>query len=39
MMTPAYKFPIGIQNFRDIRRNGYIYVDKTGYIRRLVDTQ
>ena len=37
-MTPAYKFPIGIQNFRDIRRNGYIYVDKTGYIRRLVDT-
>lgn len=38
MMTPAYKFPIGIQNFRDIRRNGYIYVDKTGYIRRLVDT-
>lgn len=37
-MTPAYKFPIGIQNFRDIRRNGYIYVDKTGYIRKLVDT-
>ena len=26
----ARKLPIGIQNFEDIRRNGYLYVDKTA---------
>jgi len=25
----ARKLPIGIQNFEDLRRNGYLYVDKT----------
>jgi len=32
------KYPIGIQSFEEIRNNGYIYVDKTKYIHRLVDT-
>lgn len=31
-------YPIGIQNFEDLRRNGYIYVDKTALIHRLVRT-
>jgi hypothetical protein len=28
--------PIGIQDFEDLRRNAYIYVDKTAYVWRLV---
>ena len=31
------KLPIGIQTFRTIREDGCYYVDKTAYIRRLVD--
>ena len=31
------KLPIGIQTFREIRENGYYYVDKSAYVRRLVD--
>ena len=31
------KLPIGIQTFRTIREGGYYYVDKTGFIQRLVD--
>jgi hypothetical protein len=34
-MTPR-KMPIGIQDFEDIRTNGYVYVDKTAYVYRLV---
>ncbi len=30
------KLPIGIQDFETIRTDGYIYVDKTAYIYRLV---
>ncbi|GHV15073.1 ATPase AAA [Fibrobacterales bacterium] len=30
------KLPIGIQTFADLRENGYLYVDKTEYIYRLV---
>ena len=38
MTTPARrKLPIGIQTFREIRAGGYYYVDKTPYVRRLVD--
>jgi hypothetical protein len=33
-MTPR-KMPIGIQDFEDIRTNGYVYVDKTAYVYRL----
>ena len=31
------KLPIGIQTFRQIREGGYYYVDKTGYVQKLVD--
>ena len=31
------KLPIGIQTFREIREEGCYYVDKTSWIRRLVD--
>ncbi|HCW22330.1 MAG TPA: AAA family ATPase, partial [Lachnospiraceae bacterium] len=24
--------PVGKQNFREIRQNGYVYVDKTRYV-------
>ena len=33
----TYKLPIGIQTFRKIREDGCYYVDKTPYLRRLVD--
>ena len=34
----ARKLPIGIQTFREIRRDdGYYYVDKTEYVRQLID--
>lgn len=31
------KLPIGIQTFREIREEGYYYVDKTGFAQRLID--
>lgn len=31
-------YPIGVQNFEDLRQNGYVYVDKTPLIYRLVKT-
>jgi len=31
------KYPIGIQNFQEIREGGYAYVDKTAILYRLVD--
>ena len=34
---PGRKLPIGIQTFRTIREEGCYYVDKTPWIRRLVD--
>ncbi len=30
------RLPVGIQSFADLRRNGYVYVDKTEYIWNLV---
>lgn len=30
------KYPIGIQNFAQIREDGYVYVDKTALVYRLV---
>lgn len=32
------KYPIGIQSFEKIRRNDYLYVDKTALIHQLVNT-
>ena len=31
------KLPIGIQTFRDIREEGFYYVDKTAFIHRMVE--
>lgn len=31
------KFPIGIESFEEIRREGFYYVDKTGLLRDLLD--
>ena len=31
------KYPIGIQDFEDLRRNGYKYVDKTNFVYKLAD--
>lgn len=30
------KYPIGIQNFGEIRRDGYVYVDKTALMYKMV---
>jgi len=32
----AHKFPIGIQSFEKLRNDGYVYVDKTELVYRLV---
>ena len=41
MQTPTTRreprYPIGIQNFEKLREGGYVYVDKTHHIRRLID--
>ena len=35
-MKPVVKLPIGIENFQDIRTEGFYYVDKTGMIIELL---
>jgi len=37
-MFNGRKLPVGIQSFEDLRTNGYLYVDKTAYIWRMVTT-
>ena len=32
------KYPIGIQSYESLRRDGYVYVDKTALIYQLVTT-
>jgi hypothetical protein len=34
-MSTTRKLPIGIQDFEDLKTNGYLYVDKTEYVYRL----
>ena len=34
-MQEIRKMPIGVQDFEDLRRNKYVYVDKTNYVYRL----
>ena len=36
-MNTADRLPIGIENFEDIRRNGFYYVDKTALIKDLLE--
>ena len=31
------KFPIGIQDFPSLREDGYLYVDKTAWVHKLVN--
>ena len=38
MINNTRKLPIGMQDFEDIRREGYLYVDKTEYIYKLVNS-
>jgi hypothetical protein len=33
-----HKYPIGIQNFQELREGGYVYVDKTQYFHQLATT-
>ena len=33
----SLKLPVGIQTFREIREEGYYYVDKTAYVRSLAE--
>ena len=35
-MQEFRKLPIGIQDFEDLRKNGYIYIDKTEHIYNLI---
>ena len=35
-MTITRKLPVGIQSFEKLRKNGYIYVDKTAFVWNLV---
>ena len=35
-MEAVRKLPIGIENFEQIRRDGFYYVDKTGLIKELL---
>ncbi len=32
------KYPVGVQSFSEIREKGFVYVDKTSYIHRLITT-
>ena len=36
-MQNKAKLPIGIENFEEIRTEGFYYVDKTGLIKELLD--
>ena len=36
-MDIALKLPIGIEDFREIRRQGFYYIDKTKLIEQLLD--
>lgn len=36
--NPTIKYPIGVQNFEDLRSQGYLYVDKTAYVHRLIES-
>ena len=37
-MAIALKLPVGIEDFREIRRQGFYYVDKTRLIEQLLDS-
>ena len=37
-MKSAVKLPIGIEDFKEIRTEGFYYVDKTGMITELLNS-
>lgn len=37
-MRKFRKLPVGIQSFEDLRKNNYLYVDKTEFVFQLVET-
>ena len=36
IMDRRLKYPIGVQSFESLRKDGYIYIDKTQYLRELL---
>lgn len=36
-MSEALMLPVGIENFREIRENGFYYIDKTKLIEQLLE--
>jgi len=38
-MTERVYYPIGEQDFRELRTDGCLYVDKTGFIRKIVESR
>ena len=36
MTANERKYPVGIQNFEKIRKEGYVYVDKTEQIYKMI---
>lgn len=39
MVNLMHKLPIGIQTFEDIRKNNYLYVDKTAFVWQMTNTE
>lgn len=37
MTNPTVKYPIGLQHFETLRKDGYLYVDKTALVHRLAN--
>ena len=37
-MADKLKLPVGIEDFREIRRKDFYYIDKTGLIEQLLDS-
>lgn len=38
-MIMKTKIPVGVENFAEMRRDGFYYIDKTGIIRELLENQ
>ena len=38
-MTSLKMLPVGIENFKEIRRDGFYYVDKTDLIKELLESR
>lgn len=37
-MATALKLPVGIEDFKEIRQQGFYYIDKTRLIEQLLDS-